>query len=87
MNSYSCFGLISNFLNYLQVETRNRFRCLRSKPVDIEERKNNILSEVSTSTSSSKQQGLSECTSPKSKTLREREIFHDTFAFLIRLVR
>lgn len=67
--------------NHIKVETRNRFRCLRSKPVDVEERKvetdepNLIIDDNSLVAQS-----------PKTLSLKEREIFHDTFSFLIRLV-
>lgn len=67
----------------LQIETRNRFRCLRSKPVDIEEKK--IESDVNEQIQDS-QSTEPVARSPKTQCFQEREIFHDTFSFLIRLV-
>ncbi|XP_076636939.1 mitogen-activated protein kinase kinase kinase 4 [Colletes latitarsis] len=68
--------------NHMKIETRNRFRSLRSKPVDIEEKK--VEPEVNEQilllddTESAVQ-------SPKARSFKEREIFHDTFSFLIKL--
>lgn len=66
-----------------QVETRNRFRCLRSKPVDVEEKK--VESKVSEERVLINEETL-RAQSPRTQSLREREIFHDTFSFLIKLV-
>lgn len=69
--------------SFSQVETRNRFRCLRSKPVDVEEKKEErevIERSVLINEESLRAQ------SPRTQSLREREIFHDTFSFLIKLV-
>ncbi|XP_015440296.1 PREDICTED: mitogen-activated protein kinase kinase kinase 4, partial [Dufourea novaeangliae] len=68
--------------NHIKIETRNRFRSLRSKPVDVEEKK--VQHEVN------EQRVLLESAesivqSPKTLSFKEREIFHDTFSFLIRL--
>ncbi|XP_017881304.1 mitogen-activated protein kinase kinase kinase 4 [Ceratina calcarata] len=68
--------------NHMKIETRNRFRSLRSKPVDIEEKKADfniydlglILDDKEPNTQS-----------PKTQSLTERKIFHDTFSFLITL--
>ncbi|KAL6259477.1 hypothetical protein P5V15_009396 [Pogonomyrmex californicus] len=68
--------------NQIKVETRNRFRCLRSKPVDIEEKK--VERDVSEQSVVISEESL-RAQSPRTQTLREREIFHDTFSFLIRL--
>ncbi|XP_031784190.1 mitogen-activated protein kinase kinase kinase 4 isoform X2 [Nasonia vitripennis] len=70
----------------IKVETRNRFRCLLSKPVDDEKKKNNIPpAQVSVGAACSDDYTYDEPTSPISKSLKERETFHDTFSFLIRL--
>ncbi|XP_076227046.1 mitogen-activated protein kinase kinase kinase 4 isoform X3 [Nomia melanderi] len=71
-----------NHMKCLQVETRNRFRCLRSKPVDVEEKK--VQPEVIEQRTIL---GNSEpvVQSPKTLSFKEREIFHDTFSFLIKL--
>ncbi|XP_029049394.1 mitogen-activated protein kinase kinase kinase 4 [Osmia bicornis bicornis] len=66
--------------NHIKVETKNRFRCLRSKPVGVEERRvetdePNLVIDNNESAAQS----------PKTLSLKEREIFHDTFSFLIRL--
>lgn len=68
---------------FSQVETRNRFRCLRSKPVDVEEKK--VEREVSERSVLIYDENL-HAQSPRTQSLREREIFHDTFSFLIKLV-
>ncbi|TGZ50963.1 Mitogen-activated protein kinase kinase kinase 4 [Temnothorax longispinosus] len=66
----------------INVETRNRFRCLRSKPVDVEEKK--VEREVSERSVLINEENL-RAQSPRTQSLREREIFHDTFSFLIKL--
>ncbi|XP_012527808.1 mitogen-activated protein kinase kinase kinase 4 isoform X2 [Monomorium pharaonis] len=68
--------------NQIKVETRNRFRCLRSKPVDVEEKK--VECEVNERSVVINEENINS-QSPRTQTLREREIFHDTFSFLIRL--
>ncbi|XP_011882090.1 PREDICTED: mitogen-activated protein kinase kinase kinase 4 isoform X2 [Vollenhovia emeryi] len=68
--------------NQIKVETRNRFRCLRSKPVDVEEKK--VEPEVSERSVLINEESL-RAQSPRTQSLREREIFHDTFSFLIKL--
>lgn len=68
---------------YLQIETRNRFRSLRSKPVDIEEK--SVQPEVNEQTLHS-DSTESVVQSPGALSFKEREIFHDTFSFLIKLV-
>lgn len=75
--------MIKQIRTYSQIETRNRFRSLRSKPVDVEEKKverevyerNVLISEENLSTQS-----------PRAQSFKERQIFHDTFSFLIKLV-
>ncbi|XP_020281057.1 mitogen-activated protein kinase kinase kinase 4 isoform X2 [Pseudomyrmex gracilis] len=69
--------------NQIKIETRNRFRCLRSKPVGVEEKKaEREVIEYSNVTIN--EQNL--CSqSPRTQSYKEREIFHDTFSFLIRL--
>lgn len=66
-----------------QIETRNRFRSLRSKPVDVEEKKSEIADE---STPSLNVPVETSAVSPRTQSLKDREVFHDTFSFLIRLV-
>lgn len=68
---------------YLQIETRNRFRSLRSKPVDIEEKKPEVKPTEQVVITDDKESVVQ---SPKTLSLKEREIFHDTFSFLIKLV-
>ncbi|KAL0100391.1 hypothetical protein PUN28_019625 [Cardiocondyla obscurior] len=68
--------------NQIKVETRNRFRCLRSKPVDVEEKK--VEREVNERFVLINEESL-RAQSPRTQSLREREIFHDTFSFLIKL--
>lgn len=64
----------------MQIETRNRFRSLRSKPIDIEEKKVEIKINEQILISDNKE------STPKTLSFKEREIFHDTFSFLIKLV-
>ncbi|XP_012283041.1 mitogen-activated protein kinase kinase kinase 4 isoform X2 [Orussus abietinus] len=67
--------------NNMKVETRNRFRCLLSKPVGVEEKK---AEKVKTPlVNSTKEETAAQ--SPRSQSIKEREIFHDTFSFLIKL--
>ncbi|XP_078047045.1 mitogen-activated protein kinase kinase kinase 4 isoform X1 [Augochlora pura] len=68
--------------NHIKIETRNRFRCLRSKPVDIEEKKfphevheQSMIPDNTTPVAQS----------PKTTSFKEREKFHDTFSILIKL--
>ncbi|XP_076291139.1 mitogen-activated protein kinase kinase kinase 4 isoform X2 [Lasioglossum baleicum] len=68
--------------NHIKIETRNRFRCLRSKPVEIEEKKvqhevheQNIIPDNKATVTQS----------PKTPSFKKREIFHDTFSMLIKL--
>ncbi|EGI68596.1 PREDICTED: mitogen-activated protein kinase kinase kinase 4 [Acromyrmex echinatior] len=68
--------------NQIKVETRNRFRCLRSKPVDVEEKK--VEREDSEQSVLINEECL-RAQSPRTQSFREREIFHDTFSFLIKL--
>ncbi|XP_015588331.1 mitogen-activated protein kinase kinase kinase 4 isoform X2 [Cephus cinctus] len=68
--------------NNIKVETRNRFRCLRSKPVDVLEPGPESASEGS-NILLNKEDSVAQ--SPRSQSLKEREIFHDTFSFLIKL--
>ncbi|CAK9829559.1 Mitogen-activated protein kinase kinase kinase 4 [Anthophora retusa] len=68
--------------NHIKIETRNRFRSLRSKPVDIEEKKAEVNFNEQIAILNNKEL-LAE--SPKTLSLKEREIFHDTFSMLIRL--
>ncbi|XP_046611191.1 mitogen-activated protein kinase kinase kinase 4 isoform X1 [Neodiprion virginianus] len=65
----------------IRVETRNRFRSLHSKPVDVE----GIKSETDTLETTLKERDALSAKTPKSLSLKEREIFHDTFSFLIKL--
>lgn len=73
----------SNVFICAQIETRNRFRSLRSKPVDVDGKKteqqdserNEVINEENL-----------RMQSPRTQGLKEREIFHDTFSFLIKLV-
>lgn len=51
---------------------------MRSKPIDIEEKKIEI--KINEQISDNKE------LTPKTLSFKEREIFHDTFSFLIRLV-
>ncbi|XP_012137169.1 mitogen-activated protein kinase kinase kinase 4 isoform X2 [Megachile rotundata] len=68
--------------NPIKIETRNRFRCLRSKPIDVEEKKiETVIDEPDLVINS--RESVSQ--SPQTLGLKEREIFHDTFSFLIRL--
>lgn len=53
---------------------------MRSKPIDIEEKKVEININEQTSISDNKE------STPKTLSFKEREIFHNTFSFLIRLV-
>ncbi|XP_011688752.1 PREDICTED: mitogen-activated protein kinase kinase kinase 4 [Wasmannia auropunctata] len=69
--------------NQIKVETRNRFRCLRSKPVDVEEKKKVEREDSERSVLLSEESLRAQ--SPRTQSLREREIFHDTFSFLIKL--
>ncbi|XP_067207497.1 mitogen-activated protein kinase kinase kinase 4 isoform X3 [Linepithema humile] len=66
--------------NQIKIETRNRFRCLRSKPVDVEEKRVErvMFSKCIEIEDTSAQ-------SPRSQSFKEREMFHDTFSFLIKL--
>ncbi|CAL7935979.1 unnamed protein product [Xylocopa violacea] len=68
--------------NHMKIETRNRFRSLRSKPVDIEQKKVDVKVIEQTPVSDNKETIVQ---SPKTQSLKEREIFHDTFSFLIKL--
>ncbi|KAM0725576.1 Mitogen-activated protein kinase kinase kinase 4 [Formica fusca] len=68
--------------NQIKIETRNRFRCLRSKPVDAEEKK--VEREIIEKSVLINEKNLS-AQSPRTQSLKEREIFHDTFSFLIKL--
>lgn len=74
---------VKQMYSFSQVETRNRFRCLRSKPVDIEEKK--IEREISERSVLINEESL-RSQSPRTQSLKEREEFHDTFSFLIKLV-
>ncbi|KAG7211833.1 hypothetical protein KM043_011058 [Ampulex compressa] len=68
--------------NHIKIETRNRFRSLRSKPVDVEEKKVDVGA-TDQNLTSTEEDSLTQ--SPRAKSLSEREIFHDTFSFLIKL--
>ncbi|KAL6427708.1 hypothetical protein ACFW04_008865 [Cataglyphis niger] len=68
--------------NQIKIETRNRFRCLRSKPVDVEEKK--VEREIIERNVLINEENLN-AQSPRTQSLKEREIFHDTFSFLIKL--
>ncbi|XP_070165065.1 mitogen-activated protein kinase kinase kinase 4 isoform X1 [Polyergus mexicanus] len=68
--------------NQIKIETRNRFRCLRSKPVDVEEKK--MEREIIEKSVLINEKNLS-AQSPRTQSLKEREIFHGTFSFLIKL--
>ncbi|XP_076648503.1 mitogen-activated protein kinase kinase kinase 4 isoform X2 [Halictus rubicundus] len=68
--------------NHIKIETSNRFRCLRSKPVDIEEKK--VQHEVNEQIIIPDNTG-SVTQSPKTSSFKKREIFHDTFSMLIKL--
>ncbi|XP_053977500.1 mitogen-activated protein kinase kinase kinase 4 [Hylaeus volcanicus] len=68
--------------NHMKIETRNRFRSLRSKPVDIEEKRVQYEVEEQSLTSDTTESVVQ---SPRALSFKEREIFHDTFSFLIRL--
>ncbi|XP_018398321.1 PREDICTED: mitogen-activated protein kinase kinase kinase 4 [Cyphomyrmex costatus] len=68
--------------NQIKVETRNRFRCLRSKPVDVEEKK--VEREDSEQSVLINEECL-RAQSPRTQSFEERQIFHNTFSFLIRL--
>ncbi|KAK0097700.1 hypothetical protein PV326_014408 [Microctonus aethiopoides] len=69
------------------IETRNRFRCLRSKPVNVNDKKlDNIKTDVETSRPFVDPPQYDVCDKlPKSKKEQDRELFYDTFSFLIRL--
>ncbi|XP_066591714.1 mitogen-activated protein kinase kinase kinase 4 [Prorops nasuta] len=69
--------------NHFKVETRNRFRCLRSKPVDVEEKKSEA--QVAERKSISTEEEESVVQSPRTQSLKDREIFYETFSFIIRL--
>lgn len=70
---------------FSQIETRNRFRSLRSKPVDMEEKKvEQEVGEDQVATMISEDSSLVQ--SPRTRSFKEREIFHNTFSFLIKLV-
>ncbi|XP_029172892.1 mitogen-activated protein kinase kinase kinase 4 isoform X2 [Nylanderia fulva] len=68
--------------NQIKVETRNRFRCLRSKPVDVEEKK--LEREIAERSVLINEENL-RAQSPRTQSLKEREKFHNTFSFLITL--
>lgn len=53
---------------------------MRSKPIDVEEKKVEININEQISISDNKE------STPKTLSFKEREIFHNTFSFLIRLV-
>ncbi|XP_063987040.1 mitogen-activated protein kinase kinase kinase 4 isoform X3 [Diachasmimorpha longicaudata] len=63
------------------IETRNRFRCLRSKPVD----SNHKRREPALVTVPAPPTPVDSIEEAQPKNLLERQVFHDTFAFLIRL--
>ncbi|XP_011302780.1 mitogen-activated protein kinase kinase kinase 4 isoform X2 [Fopius arisanus] len=65
----------------MKIETRNRFRCLRSKPVDVDHKRREHVP-LATPVPVTPVDNVEET---KPKNLKEREVFHDTFAFLIRL--
>ncbi|XP_026827017.1 mitogen-activated protein kinase kinase kinase 4 isoform X1 [Ooceraea biroi] len=70
--------------NQIKVETRNRFRSLRSKPVDMEEKKvEQEISEEQCTAVINEDNLLMQ--SPRMRSFKEREIFYNTFAFLIKL--
>ncbi|XP_025161131.1 mitogen-activated protein kinase kinase kinase 4 isoform X1 [Harpegnathos saltator] len=68
--------------NQIKIETRNRFRSLRSKPVDVEEKR--LEQEVYEHSMVINEENFS-MQSPRAQSLKERQIFHDTFSFLIKL--
>ncbi|GAB1859206.1 Mitogen-activated protein kinase kinase kinase 4 [Camponotus japonicus] len=68
--------------NQIKIETRNRFRCLRSKPVDVEEKK--VEREINEKSVLINEESL-RAQSPRTQSLEDRRIFHDTFSFLIKL--
>ncbi|KOC71052.1 Mitogen-activated protein kinase kinase kinase 4, partial [Habropoda laboriosa] len=68
--------------NHIKIETRNRFRSLWSKPVDIEEKKAEVTVNEQIKILNNKELIAQ---SPKTLSLKEREIFHDTFSILIKL--
>lgn len=68
--------------NNMKIETKNRFRSLRSKPIDVEEKKQEIKPLELRIYPTEEEVVLQ---SPKSQSLTERQIFHDTFSFLIKL--
>jgi len=74
---------VKKICSFLQVETRNRFRCLRSKPVDVEEKK--VEREVRERSVLINDENLC-AQSPRTQSLKERESFHGTFSLLIKLV-
>lgn len=75
--------LSSSCQSFSQIETRNRFRCLRSKPVDVEEKK--VQRESNERSVLINEESL-RAQSPRTQSLEDRRIFHDTFSFLIKLV-
>ncbi|XP_043681622.1 mitogen-activated protein kinase kinase kinase 4 [Vespula pensylvanica] len=68
--------------NNMKIETKNRFRSLRSKPIDVEEKKQETKAMRLTVLSTEKEI-VSQ--SPMTQSYSERQIFHDTFSFLIKL--
>ncbi|XP_043474210.1 mitogen-activated protein kinase kinase kinase 4 [Leptopilina heterotoma] len=67
--------------NNIKIETRNRFRSLCSKPVDVEEKFNESQGKELLSVTETEPI----VHSPRTQSLKERELFHDTFSFLIKL--
>ena len=81
---YFLLALIQkNHQSHSQVETKNRFRSLRSKPIDVEEK----FHESENSRFLNIIESEPTLHSPRSQSLKDRELFHETFSFLIKLVR
>ncbi|KAI4498829.1 hypothetical protein M0802_006004 [Mischocyttarus mexicanus] len=68
--------------NNMKIETKNRFRSLRSKPIDVEEKKQETKDLLLT-VSSMEEKILSQ--SPMTKSYSERQNFYETFSFIIKL--
>ncbi|KAL2737822.1 mitogen-activated protein kinase kinase kinase 4 isoform X2 [Vespula squamosa] len=68
--------------NNMKIETKNRFRSLRSKPIDVEEKKQETKGMHLTVLPTEKEI-VSQ--SPMTQSYSERQNFHDTFSILIKL--
>ncbi|XP_047366755.1 mitogen-activated protein kinase kinase kinase 4 isoform X2 [Vespa velutina] len=68
--------------NNMKIETKNRFRSLRSKPIDVEEKKQETKG-IHLTLLSDEKEIISQ--SPMAQSYSERQTFHDTFSILIKL--